>query len=315
MKKEKEKILITGGAGYIGSVLTPTLLDKGYLVTVLDNLMYNQTSLIHHCSNPNFKFIKADVTDYSFMEKELKNHDIIIPLAAIVGAPACKGNPLFAKSINLDAINFISDNTNENQKILFPNTNSGYGIGEKNAFCDENSPLNPISLYGKHKVEAEKKLLSTKRAISFRLATVFGLSPRMRLDLLVNDFTFRAIHDKFIILFEEHFKRNYIHIKDVAKAFLFGIENFDKMKAQAFNVGLSNANLSKRELVEKIKKYLSDFYVHSAEIGEDPDKRDYIVSNEKIESLGWKPDYSLDDGIQEIINAYPFLMKNQFKNI
>ncbi|NGX34388.1 MAG: UDP-glucose 4-epimerase [Candidatus Anoxychlamydiales bacterium] len=311
---KKEKVLITGGAGYIGSVLTPILLDKNYQVTVLDNLMYNQTSLITHCSNPNFKFIKADVTDYSFMEKELPNHDIIIPLAAIVGAPACKSKPLLAKSVNLDAINFIADNTNENQKILFPNTNSGYGIGEKNAFCDENSPLTPISLYGKHKVEAEKKLLSTKRAISFRLATVFGLSPRMRLDLLVNDFTFRALHDKFIILFEEHFKRNYIHIKDVAKAFLFGIENFDKMTGEAFNVGLSSANLSKRELAEKIKKYLSDFYVHSAKIGEDPDKRDYIVSNEKIERLGWKPDYSLDDGIKEIISAYPLLKFNDFKN-
>ncbi len=312
---KKERVLVTGGAGYIGSVLIPILLDNGYQVTAIDNLMYNQTSLISLCSRSNFKFIKADVTDYSFMQKELKDHDIIIPLAAIVGAPACKNKPFLAKSVNLDAINFISENINENQKILFPNTNSGYGICKKNAFCDETSPLNPISLYARYKVEAEKKLLSTKKAISFRLATVFGLSARMRLDLLVNDFTFRAMSDKFIILFEEHFKRNYIHIKDVAKAFLFGIKNFDKMKGEAFNVGLSSANLSKKELVNKIKKYIPDFYVHLAKIGEDPDKRDYIVSNKKLESLGWKATYSLDDGIKEIISAYPFLKCNNFKNI
>ena len=311
----QEKILITGGAGYIGSVLTPILLDKDYRITVIDNLLYNQTSLIHLCASPNFKFIKADVTDYEFMKKELLKYDIIIPLAAIVGAPACKNNPKLAKAVNLDAIDFIAKNTNINQKILYPNTNSGYGIGKKNAYCDETSPLKPVSQYGLQKVDAEKLLLSTKRAISFRLATVFGLSSRMRLDLLVNDFTYRACRDKFIILFEEHFKRNYIHIKDVAKAFVFGIENFEKMKGEAYNVGLSSANLSKRELVEKIKKYIPDFYIHSAQIGEDPDKRDYIVSNEKLEKLGWKPDFSLDDGIKEIVNAYPILAKSQFKNV
>lgn len=310
---KKEKVLITGGAGYIGSVLTPILLEKGYNVSVLDNLIYNQTSLINLCSQPNFEFINADVTDFDFMKKELSKYDIIIPLAAIVGAPACKSKPEIAKSVNLDAIKFIAENT-DTQKILFPNTNSGYGIGEKNKFCDETSALNPVSLYGKHKVEAEKILLSTKRAISFRLATVFGLSSRMRLDLLVNDFTFRAIHDNFIILFEEHFKRNYIHIKDVASAFLFGIENFDKMKGDAFNVGLSSANLSKRELTQKIKNYIPNFYIHSAKIGQDPDKRDYIVSNEKIENLGWSAKYSLDDGIKEIISAYPILKYSSFKN-
>jgi len=309
-----EKILITGGAGYIGSVLSPYLLENNFQVTVIDNLLYNQTSLIHLCNNKNFHFIKADVTDYNFMKKELVKYDIIIPLAAIVGAPACNNKVLLSKSVNLDAIDFIAKNTSKNQKILFPNTNSGYGIGKENLFCDENTPLNPITLYGKQKVEAEKILLSLNNAISFRLATVFGVSPRMRLDLLVNDFTFRACHDKFITLFEENFKRNYIHIKDVAKAFLFGIKNFDKMKGQAFNVGLSSANISKKELCEKIQSYIPDFYIHSAKIGNDPDKRNYVVSNEKLENLGWKPTHSLDDGIKELIKAYPLLKQSSFKN-
>lgn len=309
-----EKILITGGAGYIGSVLSPYLLENNFQVTVIDNLLYNQTSLIHLCNNKNFHFIKADVTDYNFMKKELVKYDIIIPLAAIVGAPACNNKVLLSKSVNLDAIDFIAKNTSKNQKILFPNTNSGYGIGKENLFCDENTPLNPITLYGKQKVEAEKILLSLNNAISFRLATVFGVSPRMRLDLLVNDFTFRACHDKFITLFEENFKRNYIHIKDVAKAFLFGIKNFDKMKGQAFNVGLSSANISKKELCEKIQSYIPDFYIHSAKIGNDPDKRNYVVSNEKLETLGWKPTHSLDDGIKELIKAYPLLKQSSFKN-
>jgi len=307
-------VLITGGAGYIGSVLTPILLQKGYNVTVIDNLSYNQTSLLNCFAFSNFQFKKADITDFDFMKKEIAKYDVIIPLAAIVGAPACKNNPQFSALVNYDAIKFIIDNTTDHQKILYPNTNSGYGIGEKNNYCDETSSLNPISLYGKLKVQAEKDLLSSNRAISFRLATVFGLSPRMRLDLLVNDFTFRACHDKFVILFEEHFKRNYIHIKDVAKAFLFGIESFDKMKGEAFNVGLSSANLSKLELCQKIQTYIPDFYIHSAKVGQDPDKRDYIVSNKKLENLGWSPDYTLDDGIKEIVSAYPLLKQSQFKN-
>lgn len=309
------KVLITGGAGYIGSVLTSYLLEMGFEVTVLDNLLYNQSSLLGCCSNKNFKFIRGDVTDFELMKKALPLFDIIIPLAAIVGAPACCLKPDLAKRVNYDAIEFLMENTNKNQKILFPNTNSGYGIGQKDKLCDENSPLKPVSLYGQLKVDAEKKLLETNRAISFRLATVFGLSPRMRLDLLVNDFTFRACHDKFLVLFEPYFKRNYIHIKDVAKAFLFGIKNFSVMKGQAYNVGLSSANLSKKELCEKIKKHIPDLYIHFSEIGKDPDKRDYIVSNEKLEKLGWKSEHSLDDGIQEIIKAYPLLLINQFKNI
>jgi nucleoside-diphosphate-sugar epimerase len=311
----KEKVLITGGAGYIGSVLTPILLEKGYHVTVIDNLSFKQSSLLHCFQKPDFQFIEGDVLDENLMKKSLAKADIVILLAAIVGAPACAKVPHLAKLINYDAIKLVIDNTSTDQRILYPNTNSGYGIGEKGIFCTEQSPLKPISLYGKLKVQSEDELLATRRAIAFRLATVFGVSPRMRIDLLVNDFTFRACQDRFIVLFEEHFKRNYIHVKDVAKAFLFGIENFNKMKGEAFNVGLSSANLSKRELCEKIKEYIPSLYIHSAPIGEDPDKRDYIVSNEKLESLGWKPDVNLDNGIQEIIQAYPLLKTNQLKNV
>lgn len=310
-----EKVLVTGGAGYIGSILTPLLLAKGYSVTVVDNLMYRQSSLMDCSHNSRFEFIRSDVCNYQNFEKPLSKADIIIPLAAIVGAPACDLNPALTKLVNYDAIKFILDHTSSEQKILFPTTNSGYGIGEKGIHCTEETPLRPISLYGRLKVDIEKALLDSGRAVTFRLATVFGASPRMRLDLLVNDFTYRAYKDKFVVLFEEHFKRNYIHIRDVAQAFLFGIENFQKMKGQPFNVGLSSANLSKRELCEKIKGYLPKFYIHSAPVGEDPDKRDYIVSNEKIEKLGWKPNFSLDDGIIELIKTYKLLPLDPFKNI
>lgn len=310
----KAHVLITGGAGYIGSVLTPLLLQEGYKVTVVDNLMYKQVSLLDCFSHPDFHFVKGDASDETLMKKLLPTADIIIPLAAIVGAPACKMLPSLAKLVNYDAVKIAMENTRPDQKILFPNTNSGYGIGNKDEACTENSPLNPVSLYGKLKVEIERELLETNRAVCFRLATVFGVSPRMRLDLLVNDFTYRACHDRSVVLFEEHFRRNYIHVKDVANAFYFGICNFDKMKGEAFNVGLSDANLTKRELCEKIKQYVPELYIHSAAIGEDPDKRDYIVSNEKLESLGWKPKKSLDDGIKELISAYKIIRLNQFAN-
>lgn len=308
-------ILVTGGAGYIGSTLVPLLLAEGHTVTVLDNLSFQQMSLLSCFGQPRFRFVKGDVCQENVMKPLLAQADIIIPLAAIVGAPACNQQPILAKLINYDAIQLILRNTSSQQKILFPNTNSGYGVGQKNQFCDEKTPLHPISSYGKLKVEIEDELLATGRAISFRLATVFGVSPRMRLDLLVNDFTFRACQDKFIVLFEEHFKRNYIHVRDVAGAFLFGIKNFNKMKGEAFNVGLSQANLSKRELCERIKMFVPELYIHSAPVGEDPDKRDYIVSNAKLEALGWAPIKTLDDGIQEIITAYPILKMTAFKNV
>ncbi|MCH9614523.1 MAG: CDP-paratose 2-epimerase [Chlamydiia bacterium] len=309
------KVLVTGGAGYIGSILTPLLLERGYEVTVLDNLSYNQVTLLNCFDNPNFTFVKGDTTNFDLLKSLLDNADIIIPLAALVGAPLCARSPSLAKAVNFDAVEFILNNTTEKQKILFPNTNSGYGIGEASKFCDETSPLNPISLYGRLKVDIEQKLVNSGRAVCFRLATVFGVSPRMRTDLLVNDFTYRAVHDRTLVLFEEHFKRNYIHIRDVAGAFLFGIDNYEKMRGQAYNVGLSTANLSKRELSEKIKHYLPHLYIHSAPIGEDPDKRDYIVSNDKLESLGWKPEKSLDDGIKELISAYQMIKSDAFANI
>jgi nucleoside-diphosphate-sugar epimerase len=308
------RVLITGGAGYIGSVLTAVLLEEGYAVTVVDNLSFKQVSLLNCFRFPHFRFIKGDVCNEIFMQPLIEAADVIIPLAAIVGAPACAHMPHLAKMINFDAILLILKYSTKGQKILFPNTNSGYGIGEKLQFCDEKSPLRPISLYGKLKVEIEQLLCDSKRAVCFRLATVFGVSPRMRLDLLVNDFTFRACQDKFIVLFEDHFKRNYIHVKDVANAFLFGLRNFEKMKGEAFNVGLTEANISKRELCERIQKYIPELYIHSAPIGEDPDKRDYIVSNAKLEGLGWKPTKSLEDGIQEIIVAFPILKQTDFKN-
>ncbi len=310
----KEHILITGGAGYIGSILTPLLLKEGFKVTVLDNLMYKQVTLLDCFSNPDFHFIKGDASDETLMESLIPTADIIIPLAAIVGAPACKLLPSLARLVNYDAAKFIMKYAKPHQKILFPNTNSGYGISQKQDVCTEESPLNPLSLYGKLKVEIESDFLKTGHAVCFRLATVFGVSPRMRLDLLVNDFTYRASHDRSVVLFEEHFKRNYIHIKDVANAFLFGIRHFEKMKGQAYNVGLSDANLSKRELCEKIKHYIPDLYIHSAAIGEDPDKRDYIVSNKKLEALGWKQEKSIDDGIKELISAYKIIRLNQFAN-
>lgn len=310
-----QRVLITGGAGYIGSVLTPLLLQKGYAVTVLDNLMYRQVTLLDCFGNPNFQFVKGDVADEPLVKRLTEETDIIIPLAAIVGAPACKMNPSVAKLVNYDAVEMILNHSRPDQKILFPNTNSGYGIGEKDAYCTEESALRPVSLYGKLKVDIETKLLNSGQAVCFRLATVFGVSPRMRLDLLVNDFTYRACYDRSIVLFEEHFKRNYIHVQDVARTFLFGIENFEKMSGQCYNVGLSCANLSKRELCEKIKQYVPELYIHSAPIGKDPDQRDYIVSNEKLESLGWRPTKSLDEGISELKNAFNLIQNNVFSNL
>jgi nucleoside-diphosphate-sugar epimerase len=311
----KMRILVTGGAGYLGSVMVPELLARGHSVTALDSLLFDQTSLLECCHRPGFDFIKGNICDTALMESLLPQFDVIIPLAAIVGAPACKLNPALTLMVNRDAYLHLVKHAAPGQMVIFPTTNSGYGIGEKDAYCTEESPLRPLSEYGKTKVEIESALLAKGNAVSFRLATVFGMSPRMRMDLLVNDFTYRAYKDRFIILFEEHFRRNYIHVRDVAAAFLFAIDNYDRMKGQPFNVGLSTANLTKRQLCEKIKEHLPDFYIHSAAVGEDPDKRDYLVSNDKIEALGWKPAHDLDMGIRELIKGYRIIRPNRFANV
>ncbi|MBL8012290.1 MAG: NAD-dependent epimerase/dehydratase [Candidatus Omnitrophica bacterium] len=309
------KILITGAGGYIGSILTPTLLAAGHSVTALDNFMYNQTSLLDCCLDDKLTIVRGDVRNKALMEKCLKDADAIFPLACLTGAPLCAQDPVGAQSILFDAVDMMLKMTSKNQMIIFPTTNSGYGIGEKGKFCDEKTPLRPISLYGKLKVQAEEAILNSGQGITLRLATAFGFSPRMRLDLLVNDFVYRAVHDRFVVLFEAHFKRNYIHVRDIAKAFLHGLQNFDRMKNEAYNVGLSDANLSKLELCQEIKKQLPDFYFVEATIGEDPDKRDYIVSNEKIEKTGFKPDVNLAKGIGELIKAYKVIKRNQYANI
>lgn len=312
------KILITGGAGYLGSVITGKMLERGYSVTVLDKLIFNQTSLLQYTSNPNFKFIHGDVRNQSLLEKLCLDSDVIIPLAAIVGFPACASEPELAREINFTQIfNIVKYTKGLNKKILYPNTNSGYGIGIGQTECTEESPLNPISVYGSTKCEAENFLKSNTDAIMFRLATVFGVSPRMRTDLLVNDFTYKAITDKYIVVFEKNFKRNFIHIQDVADVFLFMLENYDKHKGEIFNVGLSTANLSKQELLEKIQQHVKNFAVSYNDYYEDPDKRDYIVSNTKIESTGWSPKWDIDMGIDELIMAYQMIvprMGAEFRN-
>ncbi|MFH1368240.1 MAG: SDR family oxidoreductase [Elusimicrobiota bacterium] len=304
-------ILVTGGAGYIGSVMVPKLLSLGNKVTVLDNFMYKQNSLLDCCHYDDFSVVKGDVRDESMVKPLLKKADIIIPLAAIVGAPACNMDKTAARSINIDAVKLIAANSSKNQIIILPNTNSGYGIGQKDKFCTEETPLKPITLYGTTKIEAEKIVLDRGNSVSLRLATVFGTSPRMRIDLMVNDFVYRAMYDSFIVIFEGHFKRNFIHVRDVSKAFIHTMDNFEKMKNNAYNIGLSDANLSKLELCERIKKHVPGFVIMEAPVGEDADKRDYIVSNEKIEKTGFKPEFGLDKGINELIKAYK-IIKNSF---
>jgi nucleoside-diphosphate-sugar epimerase len=312
------KVLVTGGAGYLGSIIVDRLLKQNYEVVVLDKLIFNQTSLLQYTSNPKFKFIYGDVRNEFLLEKLCKDVDVIIPLAAIVGFPACAADPKLAKEINFNQIvNIVKFTSGKGKKILYPNTNSGYGIGEGQTECTEESPLNPISVYGQTKCEAENFLKTSTDAIIFRLATVFGVSPRMRTDLLVNDFTYKAITDKYIVVFEKSFKRNFIHVEDVASAFLFMLENYDTYKGEIFNVGLSSANLSKQELLEKIQSHVKDFAVSYNDFYEDPDKRDYIVSNAKIEGTGWMPEWDLDRGIKQLIQGYQMIvpkMGAEFRN-
>jgi nucleoside-diphosphate-sugar epimerase len=309
------KILITGGAGYIGSILTPTLLAKGYEVTVLDNFMFHPNSLADCCHYDGFEVVRGDCRDENLVKKLLKDADVIIPLAALVGAPLCKNDQIGTKTINLEAVQMLCSWASKEQRILLPVTNSGYGIGEVGKYCTEDTPLRPISLYGITKVEAEKTVLERENSITFRLATVFGMSPRMRMDLLVNDFVYRAMHDRAVVIFEGNFKRNYIHIRDVVKVFLHGIENFEKMKGKPYNVGLDDANLSKLELCAEIQQHLPDFVYLEAPIGEDPDKRDYIVSNARILNTGFEPEWSLSRGIRELIKGYTILRNSLYSNV
>ncbi|MBU0468364.1 MAG: NAD(P)-dependent oxidoreductase [Candidatus Omnitrophica bacterium] len=308
-------ILVTGGAGYLGSVMVPKLLKEGHKVTVLDNFMYNQTSLLDCCYDKGLTIVRGDTRDKVLLENLLKQSDAIFPLACLTGAPLCKKEPEVAKAILLDAVKMILDLKSKDQMVIFPTTNSGYGVGEKGIYCTEETPLRPVSLYGTLKVDAENAILDAGNGITLRLATAFGISPRMRLDLLVNDFTYRAVYDRFIVLFEAHFKRNFIHVRDVANAFIHALNNFDKMKNEPYNVGLSDANLSKLELCEEIKKHVSEFYFVESNIGEDPDKRDYVVSNEKIEKTGFKREVSLSDGIQELVKGYNIIKRSQYANI
>lgn len=309
------KILVTGGAGYLGSILVADLLDSGHKVTVLDNFMFKQASLNHLCSNTNFSVVKGDVRIKETVAPLIQKADVIIPLAALVGAPICSLDPIGATTTNHDAIALMLKQLSKEQIVLMPTTNSAYGSGDKDNYCTEDSPLNPISQYAIDKVAVEKKLMEHENAISFRLATVFGMSPRMRLDLLVNDFTYRAVHDRFVVLFESEFKRNYIHVRDVSRVFQHGLNNHKTMKGQIFNVGLSDANVSKKELCVQIQKELADFVFIDAPVGKDPDQRNYIVSNKKIERTGYKPEFNLERGIRELIMGYRMIRNTRYGNI
>jgi nucleoside-diphosphate-sugar epimerase len=309
------KILITGGAGYIGSVLVPLLLQEGHEVTVVDNFMLGQNSLADCCHYDRFSVVRGDCRNEETMKPLVARHDVIIPLAALVGAPMCKADPMAARTTNQEAVEMICRLVSRQQWVLMPVTNSGYGIGEAGKFCTEESPLRPLSLYGVTKVEAEKAVLRLENALTFRLATVFGMSPRMRIDLLVNDFVHRAVTDRALLIFEGHFKRNFIHIRDVARVFAFALANFEKMKGRTYNVGLEEANLSKLELCAVIKRHLPQFTYVEAPIGEDPDKRDYIVSNQRLLATGFRTEWDLDRGIRELIKGYTILRNSRYANI
>jgi nucleoside-diphosphate-sugar epimerase len=303
-------VLITGGAGYLGSVLTEVLINKGYKVTVLDNLIYKQTSVAPFVYHPNFNFVLGDVTDNATLRPLVESHDVIIPLAAIVGMPACKANPELTVKVNYLQVKNITEWVTKNQIVLIPNTNSQYGSSTE--VITEDSPFKPLSLYAETKCDAEKAVLDSGNGIALRLATVFGMSYRMRMDLLVNDFVYKAVNDGYLVLFESHFIRNYIHVRDIANTFLFMIENYEKCNNNAFNVGLTSANCTKLELANKIQSFIPDLVIVENNFKQDFDQRNYIVSNAKLESFGWTPQFSLEDGIQELIKGYQLITK--FKN-
>ena len=309
------RILVTGAAGYIGSVLVPELLRAGHSVLALDSFMYGQTSLLDAVADDRLEVVRGDVRDAVRMKSLVEGADVLIPLACLTGAPACDRDPAGAAAVLVEAIDVMLRLRSPEQRILFPNTNSGYGLGEGSLHCDEQTPLRPISLYGRLKCEAERRILDSGNAITLRLATAFGASPRMRLDLLVNDFTYRAATDRFLVLYEAGFKRNFIHVRDVARAFLHGLDHFDAMRDAAYNVGLDDANLDKRELCEAIQRHVPDFFFTEAPIGEDPDKRNYLVSNARIRAAGFTPEWPLDRGIRELLRAYQIVRRSAFSNL
>ena len=309
------KVLVTGGAGYIGSILSEHLLDAGYHVTAIDNLSYGQLGPFHLAADPRYDFVFGDVRDQRIMAKLVPQADVLIPLAAAVGAPLCDRDPVFARSVNLEAVELLNRLRSPSQRILYPTTNSGYGTQSGEVHCTEETALEPISLYGKLKVQAESEVLNSPNAITLRLATVFGMSPRMRIDLLVNHFVYEAVSRGYLVIFEKDFKRNYVHIRDVADCFVHCIQNGDGMLNRPFNLGLDVANLSKQELAEKIQEYVPKFYVHYSEVGSDPDKRNYIVSNQRLREAGFEARRSLDEGISELIKGYRMIGRGQFGNI
>jgi nucleoside-diphosphate-sugar epimerase len=311
----KSKILVTGALGYLGSTLCSSLLEAGYGVVALDNLYYGEGSVFHLCAHPDFEFIPGDARDERLMKTLVPNVDAIIPLAAMVGVGACNRDPGMTRSTNFGAIELLNKLRSPDQLIVYPTTNSGYGTSTGEVYCTEETPLNPISLYGETKAQSEALLLASPNAICLRLATVFGMSPRMRLDLLVNHFVYAAVFDRYLVIFEKDFKRNYVHVRDVADCFLHCLSNPERMAGRTFNVGLDEANLSKEDLALKVKEFVPDFYIHFSEIGSDPDKRNYIVSNKRLEEAGFVAKRSLDDGIRELLKGYKMLGRDRFKNV
>jgi nucleoside-diphosphate-sugar epimerase len=309
------KILVTGGAGYLGSILCEHLLAAAHEVTALDNLMYSQHSLFHLCAHPRFEFVFGDARDERLMQKLVKEADVLIPLAAVVGAPACDRDPWLARSVNLEAVQLLNRLRSARQLVLYPNTNSGYGVTSGATECTEDTPLDPISHYGRTKVEAEAELLASPGAVTLRLATVFGMSPRMRLDLLVNHFVYAAVTERYLVIFEKDFKRNFVHVRDVADCFLHCVQHPDRMAGRPFNVGLDSANLSKADLARLIQQFVPNFYVHFAEVGTDPDKRNYIVSNQRLREAGFEARRSLEDGIVELLRGYRMLGRRPLQNV